>query len=113
VEPVPEGADRGARHEFGQEYLVEPDRVEDWFSSTWTFCQSSLWREPFEAVGMHKGDIAGLYVGSNEEFARKYLKLAPGSNPPEYYRVFPVTAVDELAEHREDLLARWWEEHQA
>jgi len=107
-EPIPDGLVRDVRSEYGQTYLAEPDEVDRWFSSKWTF---RAIREPFEAVGMHEGEFIGTYTGTNEEFARKYLKYLKQSSPAEYYRTFPVTAVDDLTEHRVDLLARWREEH--
>ena len=77
--------------------------LEDWYSTLWTF---RWWGEPFEVVDVAEGRLKGLYTGGQAHFAWDYLRLEPGGRQ-DYTILLPEEAVEDLTEHRVDLLARW------
>ena len=82
---------------------VELGEVEAWYSTLWTF---RWWGEPFEVVDVTEGRIKGLYTGGQAHFAWDYLHLEPGGRQ-DYTILLPEESVENLTEHRVDLLARW------
>jgi hypothetical protein len=84
---------------------VALDQVEQWYATVWTF---RWWDEPFEVVAVTQGRIKGLYVGGQAHFAWDYLHLEPGT-VQDYTILLPEESIEDLTEHREDLLARWRE----
>lgn len=77
--------------------------VEDWYSTLWTF---RWWGEPFEVVDVTQGRLKGLYTGGQAHFAWDYLRLEPGGRQ-DYTILLSEETVEELTEHRVDLLTRW------
>ena len=84
---------------------VALDELEDWYSTLWTF---RWWGEPFEVVDVAEGRLKGLYTGGQAHFAWDYLRLEPGGRQ-DYTILLPAETVEQLTEHRVDLLARWRE----
>lgn len=85
--------------------LVHPDRLEEWFTSRWTF----RWRDqPFECRGLAGGDIEGVYTGSDPGFAAAHLR----QELAEHRGRFPLAEVTDLAEHRDPLIPRFRREQQ-
>lgn len=82
---------------------VELGEVEEWYSTLWTF---RWWGEPFEVVDVTEGRIKGLYTGGQAHFAWDYLRLEPGGRQ-DYTILLAEETVEDLTEHRVDLLARW------
>jgi hypothetical protein len=82
---------------------VALSEVEDWYSTLWTF---RWWGEPFEVVDVTEGRLKGLYTGGQTHFAWDYLRLEPGGRQ-DYTILLPEETVEDLTEHRVDLLARW------
>jgi hypothetical protein len=82
---------------------VALDEVEEWYSTLWTF---RWWGEPFEVVDVTQGRLKGLYTGGQAHFAWDYLHLEPGGRQ-DYTILLAEEAVEELTEHRQDLLAQW------
>lgn len=83
-------------------YLVDPGQLDAWYSSRWTY----TWRgEPFTSIGTSGTDaLDGYYEGSNVAFAREHLRRVGAT---EYEGTAPLAEVEDLTEHREDLLAAW------
>ncbi|MER7338933.1 hypothetical protein ABT403_13965 [Streptomyces sp. NPDC000075] len=78
-------------------YPVPPERLEAWYTVTWTF----RWHDqPFKCTGADPAALTGDYLGSDEHFAREHLKR----RGIRYHGVFPREEVTALEEHREDLL---------
>jgi len=85
--------------------LVHPDRLEEWFTSRWTF----RWRDqPFECRGLADGDIEGVYTGTDPGFAAAHLR----QEFAEHRGRFPLAEVTDLAEHRDPLIPRFRREQQ-
>jgi hypothetical protein len=84
---------------------VTLDEVEEWYATVWTF---RWWGEPFEVADVTQGRIKGLYMGGQAHFAWDYLRLEPGTRQ-DYTILLPEESVEDLTEHREDLLASWRE----
>ena len=82
---------------------VTLDEVDEWYSTLWTF---RWWGEPFEVVDVTEGRIKGLYTGGQAHFAWDYLRLEPGGRQ-DYTILLAEETVEDLTEHRVDLLARW------
>ena len=82
---------------------VTLDEVDEWYATVWTF---RWWGEPFEVADVTQGRIKGLYMGGQAHFAWDYLRLEPGTRQ-DYTILLPEESVEDLTEHREDLLARW------
>jgi hypothetical protein len=104
---VPDGLEPRVTAGGASVYLVHPEQLDEWFAWHWTF----TWRgEPFEVQGAAGEDaLYGRYAGRNGSWA-----LAQGLEQVDKYEVvgtFPRAEVADLTEHREDLLARWKEEH--
>lgn len=85
-------------------YLVDPGQLDAWYRSRWTY----TWRdEPFTSIGASGDDaVHGSYTGSNVKFADENLRRVGAA---EYERTVPLAEVEDLTEHREDLLAAWWD----
>lgn len=82
-------------------YLVNPAQLDAWYRSHWTF----TWRgEPFTSIGSSDDMIGGYYEGSNVVFADEHLKRTGAT---EYRGHVPLAEVEDLTEHREDLLQPW------
>jgi hypothetical protein len=79
------------------------DEVEEWYSTLWTF---RWWGEPFEVADVTQGRLKGLYTGGQAHFAWDYLHLEPGGRQ-DYTILLAEESVEELTEHRQDLLAQW------
>lgn len=79
-------------------HLVEPERVEAWYESYWTF----RWRgEPFRSDGFtSRGTVRGCYLGDDEEFARLHLRRSA-----DWEGAFPLDELTHVTEHRTDQLA--------
>jgi hypothetical protein len=82
---------------------VALDEVEEWYSTLWTF---RWWGEPFEVVDVTQGRLKGLYTGGQAHFAWDYLHLEPGDRQ-DYTILLATESVEDLTEHRQDLLAQW------
>ncbi|MHA6760028.1 hypothetical protein [Streptacidiphilus sp. PAMC 29251] len=89
-------------------YLVSPEDVTAWYSSSWTF----RWKgELFSSGGVRDGEINGYYQGTQGVvFANAYLTR---TGAIEYEGTFPLEEVTDLTEKRYDLLAAWKENHPA
>ena len=97
-EPIPEGLEPYAKDTPGRTYYAPLDRIEQWYSSTWTF----RWKDEFfSALGVRDGEITGLYTGGNGAFAEQYLRRVGAIDNQ---GGFPLSEVTDLTEHREDLL---------
>jgi len=84
---------------------VTLDEVEEWYSTVWTF----RWRgEPFEVADVTQGRIKGLYMGGRAHFAWDHLHQEPGTRQ-DCTILLAEESVEDLTEHREDLLERWRE----
>lgn len=84
---------------------VTLDELDEWYSTVWTF----RWRgEPFEVVDVTQGRIKGLYMGGETRFALDHLHREPCSRL-DFTILLPEESVEDLTEHREDLLALWRE----
>jgi hypothetical protein len=84
-------------------YLVDPAQLDAWYRSRWTF----TWRgEPFTSIGASSDTVTGYYEGSNAAFADENLTR---TGTTEYRGTVPLAEVEDLTEHREDLLAAWHE----
>ncbi|WP_034268858.1 hypothetical protein [Actinospica robiniae] len=83
-------------------YLVDPAELDEWYRSRWTY----TWRgEPFTSIGLSEtGMLGGYYEGSNVKFADEHLRRVGAI---EYDGNVPLDEVDDLTEHREDLLQAW------
>ena len=100
-EPIPDDLEPYLHDTPGRTFYAPLERVEQWYSSTWTF----RWHdELFSVLGVRDGEITGHYTGGNGEFAERYLRRV---GPIDYQGRFPISEVTDLTEHREDLLARW------
>jgi hypothetical protein len=79
--------------------LVHPDRLDEWFTSRWTF----TWRgEPFEARGLTDDKMEGVYLGGDTEFATEHLSSGSGR-----WGRFPRAEISDLTQHRDPLLPRF------
>ncbi|WP_424890148.1 hypothetical protein [Streptomyces sp. XH2] len=95
--PAPEGLAPREASDGSVGYPVAPERLEAWYAVTWTF----RWRgELFECTAATPATLSGNYLGSDEHFAKEYLKRRVIG----YRGVFPRDEVTDLEEHREDLL---------
>lgn len=102
-EPTPEGLEPYPQDTPGRTYFAPLDRVEQWYSSTWTF----RWKnESFSVIGVRDGVVSGYYTGGNGAFAEQYLRR---TGPIDYQGQFPLSEITDLTEQRDDLLARWKE----
>lgn len=80
--------------------LVHPDRLDEWYTSRWTF----TWRdEPFEARGLRDDGMEGVYLGADMEFAAKHLR----SEFSRHRGRFPLAEVADLTQHRDTLVPRF------
>ncbi len=78
-------------------YPLPPERLDAWYAVRWTF----RWRgESFECTHRTDSTVSGNYLGSDEGFAKAYLKRRVIG----YRGDFSLGEVTELTEHREDLL---------
>ncbi|MFI2078679.1 hypothetical protein [Streptomyces triculaminicus] len=76
---------------------MPPERLEAWYTVTWTF----RWHgEPFECTAAAPATLSGNYLGSDEHFAKEHLKRRVIG----YRGVFPRDEVTELEQHCKDLL---------
>ena len=84
---------------------VTLDELDEWYSTVWTF----RWRgEPFEVADVTQGRFKGLYLGGETQFALDHLQREPCSRL-DFSILLPEESVEDLTEHRVDLLAPWRE----
>lgn len=83
-------------------YLVRPEQLDAWYRSYWTY----TWRgQPFTSIGAAGDDaVHGYYTGSSVSFANEHLTRVGAT---EYEGTVALREVEDLTEHREDLLAAW------
>jgi hypothetical protein len=99
-DPVPAGLEP---YRVGDDtvYLVHPGQLDAWYRSRWTY----TWRgEPFTSIGVSDDMLTGSYTGANAAFAKEHLTRV---GAVEYEGTVPLAEVEDLTEHREDLLAAW------
>lgn len=83
-------------------YLVHPDQLDAWYRSHWTY----TWHgQPFTSIGASGDDaVHGYCTGSSVSFANEHLTRVGAT---EYEGTVALGEVEDLTEHREDLLAAW------
>lgn len=80
--------------------LIHPDRLDEWFTSRWTF----TWRdEPFEARGLQDDRIEGVYLGADAEFAEKHLRFEFSERRGR----FALDEIADLTQHHNSLIPRF------
>ncbi|MEX2985683.1 hypothetical protein [Streptomyces sp. C36] len=95
--PAPEGLTPREAADGTMGYPVAPERLEAWYTVTWTF----RWRgELFDCTDAAPATLTGYYLGADEHFAKEHLKR----RGIKFRSVFPRDEATELEEHREDLL---------
>ena len=103
--PIPEGLQPDPAQST-RAFTVSPEQLEALYRAHWTF----QWRgQPFQAIGSGDGYISGWYVGRELHLISEHLHRVDRDG---WLGRFPLDEVTDLTEHREDLLAKWKEEHQ-
>ena len=101
-DPVPAELDLYAVDDDTRIYLVNPGQLDAWYRSHWTFTWLG---EPFTSIGASGDDaVGGYYTGSNVTFADAHLRRVGAT---EYEGTIPLAEVEDLTEHREDLMPAW------
>lgn len=83
-------------------YFVHPTQLEAWYATSAEF----TWKGGrFTVLSVADGRVTGMYQGSNRPFPA--LDELERVDKYEYVGTFPPAEVENLAEDRVDLLARW------
>lgn len=86
---------------------VSLDQIDAWYATRWTF----TWHGgPFDVLGVEEGLLKGCYTGGQQGFADAYYltrETLPDGTRSLYTVLVDLDSVEDLVEHRSDLLKQW------